>query len=131
MLVGSPDATVPVDNDPAFIGYTCQNGAGSQLCPQLHQTTIPFAAAGGFLRAELRFFDCWDGVNLDSTTHNSHVAFQVNGACPSTHPVPVPQIGLEYGWDSSMYDGSQLLLSTGDRAGYGKSELITLILFLK
>ncbi|MAD83961.1 MAG: hypothetical protein CL912_13445 [Deltaproteobacteria bacterium] len=49
---------------------------------------------------------CWDGVNLDSPDHKSHVAYPKNGpqqftgtstggACPSTHPVKIPQIMLE------------------------------------
>jgi hypothetical protein len=49
---------------------------------------------------------CWDGKNLDSPDHKSHVAYpvagaqtftgnSVGGACPSTHPVKIPQIMLE------------------------------------
>jgi hypothetical protein len=49
---------------------------------------------------------CWDGVNLDSPDHKSHVAYPTNGpalfsgtgtggACPSTHPVKIPQVMLE------------------------------------
>jgi hypothetical protein len=49
---------------------------------------------------------CWDGVNLDSPDHKSHVAYpkqgaasfsgtSVGGDCPSTHPVKIPQVMLE------------------------------------
>jgi len=49
---------------------------------------------------------CWDGKNLDSPDHKSHVAYpaagpqtftgsSVGGACPATHPVKIPQIMLE------------------------------------
>src|SRR4051812_28818359 len=42
---------------------------------------------------------CWDGVNLDSPDHQSHMyntvrseGFDNAPACPSTHPVRVPQV---------------------------------------
>ena len=56
--------------------------------------------------AEIDVCSCWDGKNLDSPDHKSHVAYpvagaqtftgsSVGGACPSTHPVKIPQIMLE------------------------------------
>jgi hypothetical protein len=65
---------------------------------------------------------CWDGVNLDSPNHREHVAypatgtFESGGACPSTHPVRLPQILLETVWDTRAFnnkadwpvDGSQV-----------------------
>lgn len=44
----------------------------------------------------VEFPDCWDGVNLDSDNHRSHMAYANlidNGSriCPNTHLVPVPQ----------------------------------------
>ncbi|MEU6247451.1 DUF1996 domain-containing protein [Glycomyces sp. NPDC047010] len=41
---------------------------------------------------------CWDGVNLDSPNHKSHMAYPVNGSCPATHPVPVPMIEFKIHW---------------------------------
>lgn len=47
---------------------------------------------------------CWDGKNLDSPDHKTHVAYPTNGpasfdtdggACPSSHPVKIPQLMLE------------------------------------
>jgi hypothetical protein len=36
---------------------------------------------------------CWDGKNLDSPNHNSHLAYTPDNApCPTTHPVRLPQI---------------------------------------
>jgi len=42
----------------------------------------------------IRFPDCWNGLDLDSTDHKSHLAYRVRGACPSTHPVALPQLSL-------------------------------------
>jgi hypothetical protein len=48
------------------------------------------------LEMSMRMPNCWDGVNLDSADHRSHVAYSEGsdpqGACPSTHPVQLPQV---------------------------------------
>merc|ERR1712226_1468517 len=42
--------------------------------------------------------NCWDGVNLDSADHRSHVAYSEGsdpqGACPASHPVKMIQIRI-------------------------------------
>ena len=77
---------------------------------------------------------CWDGKNLDSPDHASHVAyptsgtFESGGPCPSTHPVKIPQLFYEVIWDTTKFnnaadwptDGSQpFVWSYGDATGYG------------
>lgn len=53
---------------------------------------------------------CWDGENLDSDDHQSHVAYgnglagaTGGGACPSTHPVQLPQVMYEIMWNVTEY----------------------------
>lgn len=53
---------------------------------------IPQCPAGSKLGAVLEFPNCWDGVNLDSPDHRSHMAYSGAGVCPSTHPVAIAQI---------------------------------------
>lgn len=81
----------------------------------------------------LNMIRCWDGVNLDSPDHRSHVAypsgtFEGGGACPSSHPVKIPQLFYEVVWDTTPFnnkadwsaDGSQpFVWSYGDSSGYG------------
>jgi Domain of unknown function (DUF1996) len=55
--------------------------------------TCPGARAAG-LRLHVTFPDCWNGKSLDSADHSSHVAYSVGGACPASHPVPVPAISV-------------------------------------
>jgi hypothetical protein len=75
---------------------------------------------------------CWDGKNLDSPDHQSHMyntvkeAFQPAGPCPATHPVRVPQVAYETLWDTTQFnsmwpkDGSNpFVLSFGDQRGFG------------
>ena len=38
------------------------------------------------------FPDCWDGVNLDSADHKSHMAYNSDRTCPPSHPVPLPSL---------------------------------------
>ncbi|RXW15714.1 hypothetical protein EST38_g10140 [Candolleomyces aberdarensis] len=99
---------------------------------------LPRKQCPGGIRANIFFPSCWDGKNLDSPDHHSHVAFVegtvnpdsglffFNGTCPSTHPIRIPMILLETVWDTPRFhdvwpaDGSQpLVLSMGDPTGFG------------
>jgi len=48
------------------------------------------------LRLHVTFPSCWDGKNLDSADHASHMAYPIRGVCPSGYPVAVPAITLIY-----------------------------------
>jgi hypothetical protein len=68
-------------------------------CPlgQNWSATIPGAgcANGSDVQLLVFFPQCWDGVNLDSPNHQSHMAYE-NAAtgCPASHPVMIPQISF-------------------------------------
>jgi hypothetical protein len=75
---------------------------------------------------------CWDGKNVDSPDHQSHMyntnkeAFQDAGPCPASHPVRVPQVAYETLWETQQFanmwpkDGSNpFFMSYGDNKGYG------------
>ena len=63
-------------------------------------TSFPNCAVGDVLNVMLFFPQCWDGVNLDSPDHKSHMAYAVSGSsstgavCPSSHPVPVVELSF-------------------------------------
>jgi uncharacterized protein DUF1996 len=46
------------------------------------------------LRMQVNFPNCWDGTNLDSADHKSHMAYSTDGVCPATHPVETPALTL-------------------------------------
>ena len=48
----------------------------------------------GYVTLSILFPPCWDGVQLDSVDHRSHLTWPKALACPATHPVEVPVIGL-------------------------------------
>ena len=71
--------------------YGCVGGADQGW----YGSTIPNCSVGSELIMEVIFPQCWDGVNLDSPDHISHMASPSNGACPASHPVPVPVVSFE------------------------------------
>ncbi|VDC06984.1 unnamed protein product [Peniophora sp. CBMAI 1063] len=77
------------------------------------------------LRAQVFFPSCWDGTNLDSADHKSHMAYPDginNGVCPSSHPVHLISIFYEIYFSvdpfNKLNDGGSFVLSTGDPTGY-------------
>ncbi|KAK0610066.1 hypothetical protein B0T17DRAFT_500735 [Bombardia bombarda] len=95
-------------------------------------TNFPKAACKVGIMVNIRFPTCWDGKNVDSPDHQSHVAYPTgsgtSAGCPSTHPVRIPQVFYETIWDTSPFndkalwpaDGSQpFVWSFGDATGYG------------
>jgi len=47
---------------------------------------------GTTLRMEVHFPECWDGKNLDSPDHMSHMTYRSGSTCPASHPVPVARV---------------------------------------
>ncbi|KAH7077471.1 hypothetical protein BKA63DRAFT_266317 [Paraphoma chrysanthemicola] len=146
MLVGDPTNRVSknLKMQTCFRCYNANNFGGDNAAPcadaKLDTEGFPKTACPGGIRSNILYPTCWDGVNLDSPDHKSHVAYPSNGpasfsgtgtggACPSTHPVKIPQLMLEIVWDTRNFnnkaewpaDGSQpFVLSTGDPTGYGQ-----------
>ncbi|KAF9529652.1 hypothetical protein CPB83DRAFT_926527 [Crepidotus variabilis] len=95
--------------------------------PGTDSNALPKMKCLGGIRSQIVFPSCWDGKNLDSADHRSHVKYPNGSACPSTHPVLVPQIFIETVWDTTEFnnmwpsDGSQpFVYSMGDPTGTGQ-----------
>ncbi len=56
------------------------------------------------------FPDCWNGTDLDSPNHISHMEFSSGGRCPASHPVPVPGLKETVFWPDEK-SGRGLTLS--------------------
>jgi hypothetical protein len=78
------------------------------------QATIPDC---GTADAELvlTFPNCWDGVNLDSANHKSHMFYGQGLNCPATHPVLVPEMSFRFRWAAS---GPGVRLSSDAMSGH-------------
>ena len=91
IVAGSSLATGPQDTRIVFWNCGVAGGvAPSSLPPTCANTTTEA------LRLHVTFPSCWDGRNLDSLDHKSHMAYPSRGLCPASHPVPVPAITLIY-----------------------------------
>ena len=89
MIAGSASATSPqplaVTRWDCGIEANVPGASDPPVCPPGPRTA---------LRLHVSFPECWDGQNLDSGDHHSHMAYAVQGRCPPSHPVAVPAIEL-------------------------------------
>ncbi len=58
----------------------------------------------------LHFPDCWDGVNLDSPNHRSHMSYSQGGKCDPGHPVLLVQLRIHVQY-VGLRNGSQYQLA--------------------
>lgn len=114
MIAGNSANTAPIASADIWrIGLECVSGGG-------HQTSIPSCAIGDQLNVSVTFPQCWDGVNLDSPDHKSHMAYATGSGCPATHPVPLPEISLNSHYTiSEANSGAFLKLSSDNYSGPG------------
>ena len=77
------------------------------------QSTIPTCPDAGVrsLALHVQFPNCWDGKNLDTPDHQSHMAYSVRGRCPADHPVALPALQVNIRYPSA--GGAGLVLSSG------------------
>ena len=109
MLVGDAMATTPAERRKVCHRCMPTSGDNSWLnCADPDSQSLPKDFCVGGLRSVITFPTCWDGVNLDSPDHMSHVKFATGagptdsgptGKCPESHPVGLPQVMYEVMWD--------------------------------
>jgi Domain of unknown function (DUF1996) len=106
MIAGDSAAAAPQPLRVTF--WNC--GAQVGIPPQSAPPTCP-AERGSMLRLHVNFPSCWDGRNLDSANHKSHVAYPERGRCPAGYPVAVPAISLIYRYPT--LGGANVSLASG------------------
>ncbi len=79
--------------------------------PFSDSSSVPTCPFWSHLVLRIRFPDCWNGHDLDSADHKSHLAYSRLGRCPDTHPVAVPGIGLHVHYP--IRGGAGVSLSSG------------------
>ncbi|EMC98661.1 hypothetical protein BAUCODRAFT_377209 [Baudoinia panamericana UAMH 10762] len=129
MVAGDPFQRNYTDQQAApgnAVSFVClnYNGVSTQY------NDMPNINCPDGLRAQVYFPSCWDGVNLDSPDHKSHMAYPIgnydNGYCPPSHPTHLISIFYEViyqtgnfahmWWNSSQHP---FVFAMGDRTGYG------------
>lgn len=103
IIAGDMHATTPQPN----IWYKCANTNDFGRQRSLGQS-FPTCSADESLVAEVQFPDCWDGKNLDSSNHKSHMAFSSGSrhVCPASHPIKVPKVFMEAKYTNANGSGS-------------------------
>ncbi|KAF2637507.1 hypothetical protein P280DRAFT_406964 [Massarina eburnea CBS 473.64] len=113
-----------------YLTYTCLDTFVTRSPETIAFPTRPCKEG---IMTTLRFPTCWNGKDLDSPDHMSHMSypslgtFESGGPCPASHPIRTPQVMFEVVWDTREFnelewpkDGSQpFVWSFGDATGYG------------
>ncbi|MEO6158297.1 MAG: DUF1996 domain-containing protein [Ilumatobacteraceae bacterium] len=83
MIAGSAAANVA--QSVAIVAWSCGTSSERAELP-------PTCPQGRDLRLLVTFPDCWNGRDLDSPDHTSHVAYSTDGQCPAGFMVAIPQL---------------------------------------
>ena len=113
MIAGSGAATASNPQPTSFTNWNCGDGVQGTA-------TVP-ASCSLPLRLRIEFPNCWNGRDLDSADHKSHMAYAGQGGvrgCPSSHPVPVPSLELNFRWKISGSLSGVSLSSGGVHSGH-------------
>jgi hypothetical protein len=135
-----PDDFRMISGDPLLRTYTPTSAqeAVNFMCLDFNGKPVtskflPLTLCPNGIRAQINFPSCWDGKNLDSVDHKSHVAFLSGGPDTGTcsdpkFPVVLPRIFMEVYWYSNDFDNFRpqamnptqpFVFSHGDPVGYG------------
>jgi hypothetical protein len=115
MIAG--DGSARDAQDPGVVRWQCgfmpEVSAVPQRCP-----------VGMDLRLFLTFDPCWNGDDLASSGHRSHLApLGDGGTCPESHPVLIPQLMLELRYNTDGAAGELSLASGPLTGGHGDALL--------
>jgi len=134
-----PDDFRMLSGDPTLRTYDPNSHAQQAitfLCLDFNGVTtrhnsLPAKVCPSGIRAQVNFPSCWDGKNVDSPDHKSHVAFLSggpdSGSCSDPkYPFTLPRVFIEVYWSTGDFDRSQAMnpsqpfvYSYGDPTGYG------------
>ena len=118
--------TSQVDLAQRAIGFNCLNydkaPEGALYRHYLPDKDYLDANCKDGVRLELMFPSCWNGNDLDSKNHKSHVAFPdlvMNGNCPDGFDVKLPGLFFETIWATNAFAGvpGEFVMANGDPIG--------------
>jgi Domain of unknown function (DUF1996) len=76
----------------------------------------PVDCASKIITLHIGFPNCWDGVHLDTSDHQSHMSYPIHTTagyiCPSSHPVPIPRVVMRIEYQVGTHS-SGITLSSG------------------
>lgn len=117
------------------IGFNCLNYATDPE-PSLYRHYLPDKQfldekCKDGVRFELAFPSCWNGKDISTPDHKSHVAYPdtvLNGNCPEGFDVKLPGLFFETIWRTQDFVGmdGEFVISNGDVDGMSSYESIGL-----
>jgi len=111
----------PIANNGPGYGYNSGWGCSSSMFNNPQFSTIPNCnGPGNRLTQKVLYPRCWDGVNLDSANHKTHVVYPsgyFHGTCPSSHPKVLTEISVLFQWNLSNESTAGWKLSSDMMAG--------------
>jgi len=112
MIAGNGKATTPQNLD--NFHWSCLNNYE----PVGHKSAVSAADCedDDYIQMDIIFPQCWNGRDLDSADHMSHMAYPSGGRCPSSHPVVIPAIELHVAYARRGLDLTQLRLTSDSYA---------------
>ena len=116
MIAGDMHTLPGETQSTSVVRWHCQSWESNDSTNPMFSATIPECVAPDRLRMDIFFPSCWNGVDLDSDDHKSHMAYPVNDGgpdgtrCPDSHPVPVVRASYHYafGVKPEVYDPNTL-----------------------
>jgi hypothetical protein len=108
IVAGNSKATGPQKASVTTFG--CRNMATPFTGTAPSATSVPTCPTGrgDGLTMSIHFPDCWNGRDLDSADHQSHMAYSLRGVCPAGYPVPVPALTVHVKYDIAGGPGVSL-----------------------
>jgi hypothetical protein len=104
VIAGDSKATTAQST--TILGWKCANQAMEVLSP-----TPTLCPRGVDQVLVIRFPDCWNGHDLDSADHKSHLAYRTRGVCPAGFPVALPRLSFNVHYRLTSLNG--LTLASG------------------
>lgn len=100
MIAGNSKAT---NSSTSTANFTCLPALGVKKPFYGWYKTIQNCGVGETMQMNVAFPQCWDGKNLDSPDHQSHMAYTQRllttaNKCPATHPKSVPQVTVNFNY---------------------------------
>jgi Domain of unknown function (DUF1996) len=101
-IVAGDRSATPDDaaQDSSIVRWHCLSWGSTDQAGGPWSDTIPDCRAPDMLRMDIFFPSCWNGKDLDSDDHQSHMAYPSgpvgNVTCPATHPVPIVRVSNHF-----------------------------------
>lgn len=102
-MIAGTAGTQPGSVQPTGVArWHCLSWESSDGTNPRWSSTIPECAIPDQVRFDIFFPSCWNGRDLDSADHKSHMAYPVANtgstslACPASHPVAIARVSYHY-----------------------------------